>query len=89
MRPADPSGGIDTSPNPPGDCRNIAELLHSKASEQEADEYKQWAMIVAENVAKAAKEGGFLGFGGEQISAEEKELFRQLGAALGVPGRLA
>jgi len=30
----------------------------------------------------AASEGGFLGFGGEQLSAEEKKLLSELQAAL-------
>jgi hypothetical protein len=38
---------------------------------------------VAENVARAAKEGGFLGVGGEQVSAGEKTLFAELASTLG------
>jgi len=65
------------------DSREIADLLAKKASTEEAAEYKAWAMSVAENVAKAAKEGGFLGFGGEQVSAGEKTLFAELASTLG------
>ena len=65
------------------DSRDIANLLKEKASAGEAAEYKAWAMSVAENVAKAAKEGGFLGFGGEQVSAGEKTLFAELASTLG------
>lgn len=65
------------------DSREIADLLKKKASTGEAVEYKAWAMSVAENVAKAAKEGGFLGFGGEQVSAGEKALFAELASTLG------
>ena len=61
----------------------LADLLAKKASTEEAAEYKAWAMSVAENVAKAAKEGGFLGFGGEQVSAGEKTLFAELASTLG------
>ena len=56
------------------DCKAVAALLASKASPQEAKEYRQWAFSVAENVANAASEGGFLGFGGEQVSDSEKQL---------------
>jgi hypothetical protein len=65
------------------DCRAAAQLLTSKVSPQEASEYKQWAMAVAEKVAMASTEGGFLGFGGERLSAGEKQLLAELKSALG------
>lgn len=65
------------------DCVSVAMILDQKATPEEADEYKQWAMEVAENVAKAAKEGGILGFGGTQVSDAEKDTFAQIAAALG------
>jgi hypothetical protein len=71
------------------DCRAVSQLLDEKATEQEAQEYKVWALSIAENVAKAAKEGGFLGFGGEVISKNEKEIYRQIAFALGVTASLA
>jgi hypothetical protein len=58
-------------------------LLASKSSAEEAAEYKQWALSVAEKVAMASSEGGFLGFGGERLSAGEKQLLGELQAALG------
>ena len=66
------------------DARKTSALLASKVSPEEAREYKAWAMTLAENVAKAAKEGSFLGFGGEQVSPEEKEMLAQIDAALNV-----
>jgi len=65
------------------DSRKIARLLAQKASTGEADEYKAWMMSVAESVARAAKEGGFLGMGGERVSAGEKALFAELASTLG------
>jgi len=64
------------------DARAVAGLLAAKSSGAESAEYKEWAMSVAENVAMAASEGGFLGFGGEQLSVEEKKLLTELQAAL-------
>jgi hypothetical protein len=46
-------------------------------------------LSIAETVAKAAKEGGFLGFGGEVISKNEKEIYRQIAFALGATSSLA
>ncbi|MEE9396667.1 MAG: hypothetical protein V3V31_06595 [Methylococcales bacterium] len=70
------------------DCQAVSELLKNKASPQEASEYKNWAMSVAQNVAMAAKEGGFLGIGGERISEGEKVMFDQVAQALGVDSQL-
>jgi hypothetical protein len=62
------------------DSRAVAGLL--------ADEYKEWAMAVAENVARAAHEGGFLGFGGTQVSEVEMRLFGEIADALGSESQL-
>ena len=39
-------------------------------SQTESDVFRGWLLTVASKVAHAAKEGGFLGFGGERVSAE-------------------
>jgi hypothetical protein len=65
------------------DCRAVASLLASKGNAQEASEYRQWAIAVAEKVAMASTEGGFLGFGGERLSGSEKQLLGELESALG------
>jgi hypothetical protein len=66
------------------DCRAAAALLASKCTPQEAAEYKAWVGAVAEKVANAATEGGFLGFGGERLSEGEKAFIAQMRSALGV-----
>jgi len=65
------------------DCKAVAALLAGKASPEEAKEYRQWAYSVAENVANAASEGGFLGFGGEKVSDPEKQLLAKIRGTLG------
>lgn len=67
------------------DTKSAAALLDSKASAAEARDYRQWVMALAEKVANAATEGGFLGFGGERLSPAEKTLIDQIRAALGGP----
>jgi ribosomal 30S subunit maturation factor RimM len=71
------------------DCQEVSRLLAEKSTPEEAAEYKEWSMSVAENVAKAAKEGGFLGIGGTRISQAEIELFNQIAGALGTSSSLA
>ena len=46
--------------------------------------YKTWLAGVAKAVAEAAPEGGFLGFGGTQVSDAEKATLADISAALGV-----
>lgn len=53
-------------------------------SPQEAQEFRAWLMSIARGAAEAAKEGGFLGFGGTQVSEKELSALSQLSAALGV-----
>lgn len=71
------------------DCVAVGMLLDQKATPQEAEEYKAWSMEIAENVAKAAKEGGILGFGGTQVSDAEEDAFAQIAAALGTSSHMS
>jgi hypothetical protein len=43
-----------------------------------------WLVAAAQAAAGAAKEGGFMGFGAEQVSAGEQQMLDQVRAALGV-----
>lgn len=65
------------------DARAASALLATKVSPEVANDYRAWAMQVAESVANAASEGGFLGFGGEQLSDGERKLLDDLKTALG------
>jgi hypothetical protein len=71
------------------DMKKVSEILKEKATPKEAEEYKEWAMSIAESVANAAKEGGFLGFGGERISEKEKELYAKVADVLEVSATLS
>lgn len=63
-------------------CRAVAALLRTKASPEEAYEYKRWVLVVAERVASAAKEGGLFGFGGAQVSGDEVATINDIGEAI-------
>jgi hypothetical protein len=54
-------------------------------SPAEAQAYKEWLMAAAKRVAEAAREGGFLGFGGTLVSEREQEALEELAGKLGVP----
>lgn len=50
----------------------------------EAQAYKTWLVHVATKVSQASKEGGFLGFGGTEVSSDEQQALKQLADVLGV-----
>ena len=65
------------------DIERAMALLAEKTTLDEANEYAQFAYNVGLKVAEAAKEGGFLGFGGERVSDEEEVVLAQISAAFG------
>lgn len=66
-----------------GQAAKVNALLVEKASATEAAEYREWVMSVARATAEAAKEGGFLGIGGELVSADERQALDDIATALG------
>jgi hypothetical protein len=67
-------------------CRTFAALVDRKASPEEAEGVKRWVVGIAQRTAEAAKEGGFLGFGGTQVSQAETGAIQAVTRALGVSG---
>ncbi|WP_035349689.1 hypothetical protein [Edaphobacter aggregans] len=64
--------------------RRTSELLEKKATPEEAAELKPWLGTIAQQTAEAAKEGGFLGFGGTLVSEEEKAAIARVNSTLGL-----
>ncbi len=63
---------------------NVMALLRGKgATEEEASGFKTMMVNIAEAVAEASKEGGFLGFGGVRVSDKEQSILTQIRAELG------
>ena len=62
--------------------RRTSALLSTKATPEEASEVKAWLVKIAQATAEAAKEGGFLGFGGVAVSDQEKSALGMVDAAL-------
>lgn len=65
------------------DAEAVSALLATNADASQAAEYKSWVLSIGQAVANAAKEGGFLGFGGESVSDDEEEILARITAALG------
>jgi hypothetical protein len=64
--------------------RRTSELLENKAAPEESTETKEWLAQIAQKTAEAAKEGGFLGFGGTLVSDEERAAIAQVNSSLGL-----
>jgi len=58
-------------------------LVDSRAG-TDAQAFKMWLNGIAERVAAASKEGGFLGFGGVAVSDAEKATLAEVSGALKV-----
>lgn len=56
----------------------------------EVDDYKRFTYAMADRVARAHKEGGFLGIGGKEVSEDERAALDQIAQTLGyeVPPRM-
>ncbi len=57
-------------------------VVAAKAPE-ELETYKAFIREIAQKVAEAGTEGGFLGFGGEKVSDDEKKTLSDIDRALG------
>jgi hypothetical protein len=62
--------------------RSAAAVVDLKAP-SDATAYKSWLLQIANSVAEASKEGGFLGFGGVDVSDAEKATLADIAVALG------
>ncbi len=62
-------------------CRQAVGVLGREAP-ADARAYCDWLVAIAEQVCGAAKSGGFLGLGGEQLSSAERQFLADLAAAL-------
>jgi hypothetical protein len=65
--------------------REAVGILEAKATPDEIDAYKRFVMTAAQTVARAHKEGGFLGIGGKEISDAENEALDEISTELGSP----
>ena len=67
------------------ELRRVEALLAAKADPRAADEFREWLRVCAQRAAMAAREGGFLGLGGERVSQREQDMLGTLGEIFGTP----
>jgi hypothetical protein len=64
--------------------KRAAAIVSAKAPADEAAGFRAWLVQAASAVAQAAREGGFLGIGGTQVTPEERAAVAEVATALGV-----
>ncbi len=64
------------------ELRAVAQIVRAKATADESAAFTDWLLATAQAAADAAKEGGFMGFGAEQVSKGEQAMLDQLRSAL-------
>lgn len=67
-----------------GKSRAGLDLLKLKGTPEDVAAFRDFLLKLAEKVANAAKEGAFLGFGGERVSEGERFILAELARALDV-----
>jgi hypothetical protein len=64
------------------ELKGVNDIVTAKASPAEATQFRDWLKSSAQRSADAAKEGGFLGFGAEQVSEGEQKMLDRLDEVL-------
>lgn len=65
------------------ELRAVNALLVEKVAPEDAGEFREWIKAASQRAALAAKEGGFLGIGGELVSEREQQMLDTLGEIFG------
>jgi hypothetical protein len=60
----------------------VQAIVAARATPEETVAFGQWLVDSAQAAADAAKEGGFMGFGAEQVSKGESDMLDQVRAAV-------
>jgi hypothetical protein len=82
-------GGAQGKPSPESlqqraldQARSSIAIMEKSGSREEVDSYRRLLYGIGEKVANAAREGGFLGFGGTQVSEGERSFLNSLRSVL-------
>ena len=64
------------------ELRDVQAIVAAKASPEEATAFAGWLVASAKAAADAAKDGGFMGFGAQQVSEREQDMLDRVTEAL-------
>jgi len=60
------------------ELREVQAIVAARATSEEATAFAGWLVASAKAASEAAKEGGFMGFGAEQVSEREQAMLDQV-----------
>ncbi len=60
------------------ELRSVQAIVAARATPEESAAFGRWLLAAAQAAADAAKEGGFVGFGAQQVSEGEQAMLDQL-----------
>ena len=63
----------------------VSRIVAEKGTPEDVAALRDWLLATAQNAADAAKEGGFLGFHAERVSAGEQQMLDRLREVLAPP----
>jgi hypothetical protein len=66
------------------ELRAVNALLTDRAAPEDVEDFLEWIRTASQRAALAAKEGGFLGIGGERVSEREQQMLERIGEIFGV-----
>lgn len=69
----------------PATLREAIEILERHATDEEVVAYKRFVYSLADTVARAHREGGFLGIGGTEVSEHEQAALDEIAAVFDEP----
>jgi hypothetical protein len=62
---------------------SVQGIVAAKATPEETEAFARWLVTTAQAAADAAKDGGFMGFGAQQVSDGEQAMLAQVREAVG------
>jgi hypothetical protein len=77
-----PAGGAPAGDQILQELSDVRGIVAEHATPEEAAAFGNWLVSTAEGAANAAKEGGFMGFKAELVSAREAEMIEKVRAAV-------
>jgi hypothetical protein len=60
------------------ELRSVQAIVAARATPEETSAFGRWLLATAQAAADAAKEGGFMGFGAQQVSEGEQAMLDQV-----------
>jgi hypothetical protein len=77
-----PSGTSSAGDQVLAELTAVQGIVAARATEEEAAAFGHWLVATAQAAADAAKEGGFMGFGAQQVSEREQEMLERVRQAV-------